>query len=102
MRDQPFTGITNDPEPFAIIRTDTTVTVHIGVGLPVPCQFSVQYLDLAFLGCCQAARRYSLIRPLTVRRFRIGRSMGITTSGSWSGGCWLRLWCGRCALKCSA
>ena len=40
--------------------------------------------DLAFLGSCQAARRYSLIRPLTVRRSRIGRSMGITMSESYT------------------
>jgi hypothetical protein len=34
MSDQTFTGITNDREPFVIIRTDTTVTVYIGVGMP--------------------------------------------------------------------
>jgi hypothetical protein len=34
MNDQTFTGITNDRDRSVIIRTDTTVTVHIGVGIP--------------------------------------------------------------------
>src|SRR5262245_38518685 len=30
----------------------------------------------------------------------MGASIGMTTAGSWFGGRWLRLWCGRCSLKC--
>jgi hypothetical protein len=42
-----------------------------------------------------AARRYSLMTTLRMRRRRIGGSRGTTTVGLCSGGCWVRLWCGR-------
>ena len=42
---------------------------------------------------------YSLITPPRTRRRRTGASIATTTAGSWLGGCWSRLWCGRCSLK---
>ena len=42
----------------------------------------------------QAARRYWLMTPPRTRVRRSGPS-NATMSGSWLGGCWSRLWCGR-------
>lgn len=39
--------------------------------------------------------------PPRTRRRRIAASRGTITAGSCSGGCWARLWCGRCWLKWS-
>ncbi|MGI8312909.1 hypothetical protein [Saccharopolyspora hattusasensis] len=58
---------------------------------PVPCQNPLRVLTSGFVDRCQAARVYSLIKPLRTLRRWMGLLSEITAVGSCSGGCWSRL-----------